>query len=169
MFTHLHVHTEYSLLDGLSRIDPLIDRAGELGMKSLAITDHGGLYGAIDFYQAAKKAGIKPIIGCEMYVAPGSRRDRLPNEKSPFHITVLAKDQRGYGNLVKLVTASHLEGFYYKPRVDREIFERHSEGLIVLSGCPSGEVPKLIYEGRMDEARALLSGTGKSSPTTTSS
>ena len=153
MFTHLHVHTEYSLLDGLSRIDPLIDRAGELGMKSLAITDHGGLYGAIDFYQAAKKAGIKPIIGCEMYVAPGSRHDRLPNEKSPFHITVLAKDLRGYGNLVKLVTASHLDGFYYKPRVDREIFERHSEGLIVLSGCPSGEVPKLIYEGRMDEAR----------------
>ena len=153
MFTHLHVHTEYSLLDGLSRIDPLVGRAAELGMGSLAITDHGGLYGAIDFYQAAKKAGIKPIIGCEMYVAPGSRHDRLPSDKTPFHITVLAKDLRGYGNLVKLVTASHLEGFYYKPRVDRDLFERYGEGLVVLSGCPSGEVPRLISEGRMDEAR----------------
>ena len=154
MFTHLHVHTEYSLLDGLSRINPLVERAGELGMDSLAITDHGGLYGAIDFYRTARAAGIKPIIGCEMYVAPGSRHGRDPTDKSPFHLTVLAKNRTGYLNLVKLVTASHLEGFYYKPRVDREVLERHSDGLTVLSGCPSGEVPKLLAQGRVGEAKA---------------
>ena len=154
MFTHLHVHTEYSLLDGLSRIDPLVSKAKELGMTSLAITDHGGLYGAIDFYRTAKAAGIKPIIGCEMYVAPGSRHDKRPEDKTPFHLTVLAKDLTGYGNLVKLVSASHLEGFYYKPRVDRELLERHHEGLIVLSGCPTGEVPRLINQERMQEAKA---------------
>ena len=154
MFTHLHVHTEYSLLDGLSRIEPLVARAKGLGMDSLAITDHGALYGAIEFYNAAKSAGIKPIIGCEMYVAPGSRHDKLAEDKSPHHATVLAKDLTGYRNLVKLVTASNLEGFYYKPRVDRELFERHHEGLIVLSGCPSGEVPRLISQGRIQEAKA---------------
>ena len=110
MFTHLHNHTEYSLLDGLSRLDPLVSRAKELNMSHLAITDHGGLYGAIDFYQTALKYEINPIIGCEMYVAPSSRHDKNPNEKKPFHLTVLAKNQTGYGNLVKLVTASQLEG-----------------------------------------------------------
>ena len=154
MFTHLHVHTEYSLLDGLSRLDPLVRRAVDLGMDSLAITDHGAVYGAIDFYRAAKDAGIKPIIGCEMYVAPGSRYGKGPEDKTPYHLTVLAKDGRGYQNLLKLVTRSQLEGFYYKPRVDRELLERYSEGLVVLSGCPSGEVPTLISSGRMDEARA---------------
>ena len=156
MFTHLHNHTEFSLLDGLSRVEQLVDRAKELGMSHLAITDHGGLYGAIDFYQAARAAGIAPIIGCEMYVAPGSRHDRNPNDKKPYHMTVLAKDQAGYGNLVKLVTASHLEGFYYYPRVDRDLLERHNEGLIVLSGCPGGEVPTLITQGRMDAAAAAV-------------
>ncbi len=154
MFTHLHVHTEYSLLDGLSRIDPLIKRARELGMDSLAITDHGGLYGAIDFYQTAKAANIKPIIGCEMYVALKSRHTKNPDEKSPNHMTVLAKDATGYRNLVKLVSLSHLEGFYHRPRVDRESLERYNEGLVVLSGCPSGEVPRLIAQGRMDDAKA---------------
>ena len=154
MFSHLHVHTEYSMLDGLSRLDPLVARAKELGMDSLAMTDHGGMYGAIDFYQIAKSEGIRPIIGCEMYVAPGSRHERNPNERSPYHMTVLAKNNTGYQNLAKLITMSHLEGFYYKPRVDREILERHHEGLIVMSGCPSGEVPTLITQGRMDEARA---------------
>ena len=153
MFTHLHVHTEYSLLDGLSRIEPLVRRAKELGMESLAITDHGVLYAAVDFYRIARDAGIKPIIGCEMYVAPGSRHSKVPGESNPYHITVLAKDVKGYGNLVKLATAAHLEGFYYKPRVDRELLERHHEGLIVLSGCPSGEVPQLIAQGRIDDAR----------------
>ena len=157
LFTHLHVHTEYSLLDGLSRIQPLVQRARALGMNSLAITDHGALYGAIDFYRAAEAAGIKPIIGCEMYVAPGDRRSRSPHHKTPYHLTVLAKDSTGYQNLVKLVTAAHLEGFYYKPRVDRELLERHHDGLVVLSGCPSGEVPGLVAQGQMDQARAAAS------------
>ena len=157
MFTHLHVHTEYSLLDGLSRIDPLVRKASELGMHSLAITDHGGLYGAVDFYQTAKNAGLRPIIGCEMYVAPGSRQDRSQAEKTPYHMTVLSKDMTGYRNLVKLVTTAHLEGFYYKPRIDRELLEKHHEGLIVLSGCPSGEVPSLLSQGRMEDAQTAAS------------
>ena len=123
-------------------------------MDSLGITDHGGLYGAIDFYRMALSEGVKPIIGCEMYVAPGSRHSRSPSEKTPFHATVLAKDNTGYANLVKLVSKAHLEGFYYKPRIDRELIESYKEGLIFLSGCPSGEVPSLIAQGRMDEARA---------------
>ena len=153
MFTHLHVHTEYSMLDGLSRLEDLVVRTKELGMDSLAITDHGGMYGAIDFYQIAKKHGIKPIIGCEMYVAPDSRHERNSNNKSPYHMTVLSQDERGYDNLVKLVSKANLEGFYYKPRIDREILEQHSEGLIVLSGCPSGEIPRAIIQGDMDKAR----------------
>ena len=157
MFTHLHTHTEYSMLDGLSRLEPLVRRTRELGMDSLAMTDHGGMYGAIDFYKLAKSEGVKPIIGCEMYVAPGSRHDRNPDERSPYHMTVLAKNYTGYQNLVKLVTRSHLEGFYYKPRVDREILEKFSDGLVVMSGCPSGEVPSLITQGRMDDARATAS------------
>ena len=142
------------MLDGLSRIGPLVRRATELEMDSLAITDHGGMYGAINFYRSAREAGIKPIIGCEMYVAPGSRLGRNPKDKSPYHLTVLAKDARGYRNLVKLVTKAHLEGFYYKPRVDRELLEEYRDGLVVLSGCPSGEVPVLITQGRMDDAKA---------------
>ena len=154
MFTHLHVHTEYSMLDGLSRITPLVQRAAELGMDSLAITDHGGMYGAIDFYREVKEVGVKPIIGCEMYVAPGSRHTKSPDQQSPYHLTVLAKSGTGYRNLVKLVSLAHLEGFYRRPRVDRELLEEYHEGLIVLSGCPSGEVPKLITQGRIDDARA---------------
>ncbi len=157
MFTHLHTHTEYSMLDGLSRLDPLVERTRELGMESLAITDHGGMYGAIDFYKLAKSKGVRPIIGCEMYVAPGSRHERNPDERTPFHMTVLARNFKGYQNLVKLVTLSHLEGFYYRPRVDREILEQYHEGLVVMSGCPSGEVPTLITQGRLDEARATAS------------
>ncbi|MCH8205921.1 MAG: DNA polymerase III subunit alpha, partial [Chloroflexi bacterium] len=154
MFTHLHVHTEYSMLDGLSRVDRLVRRAVDLGMDSLAITDHGGMYGAIDFYRAASDAGIRPIIGCEMYVAQESRHGRSPRDKSPHHLTVLSKDARGYQNLLKLVSKAHLEGFYYRPRVDRELLEKHHEGLIVLSGCASAEVPGLIAQGRMEEAKA---------------
>lgn len=157
MFTHLHVHTEYSMLDGLSRLEDLVRQTKALGMDSLAITDHGGMYGAIDFYQIAKKHGVKPIIGCEMYVAPGSRRERGSDNKSPYHMTVLSQNARGYDNLVKLVTKSNLEGFYYKPRIDREILQQHSEGLIILSGCPSGEIPKAITRGDMDAARAAAS------------
>ena len=151
MFTHLHVHTEYSMLDGLAKLEPLVARAKELNMNALAITDHGGMYGAIDFYRLAKKSEIKPIIGAEMYVATGSRFDRNPSDKI-HHLTVLSKNEIGYRNLVKLVTASNLEGYYKRPRVDRQILEKYSEGLVVLSGCPSGEVPWLIAQGREDEA-----------------
>ncbi len=141
------------MLDGLSRLEPLVHRATELGMHSLAITDHGGMYGAIDFYRLSRSAGLRPIIGCEMYVAPGSRHSKTPADKSPYHMTVLAKNDRGYRNLVKLVSKAHLEGFYYKPRVDRELLQEYHEGLVVLSGCPSGEVPTLVTQGRMDEAK----------------
>ena len=156
MFTHLHTHTEYSMLDGLSRLEPLVQRCKDLGMDSLAVTDHGGLYGAIDFYQTATAAGIKPIIGCELYVALHSRFDRTPADKDRYHLTVLAKNNVGYRNLVKLVTLANLEGYYYKPRVDRDLLERYSDGLIVLSGCPSGEVSKLISDGRMDDAKKTI-------------
>ena len=139
------------MLDGLAKLEPLVDRAKSLNMKALAITDHGGLYGAIDFYQLAKKAEIKPIIGAEMYVASGSRFDRNPTDKI-HHLTVLSKNEVGYRNLVKLVTTANLEGYYKKPRVDREILEKYSDGLVVLSGCPSGEVPWLIAQGRHEEA-----------------
>ena len=153
MFTHLHVHTEYSLLDGLSRIRPLLERAKALGMGSLAITDHGSMYGAIEFYTAAREIGIKPIIGCELYVAPESRHSKAQGDKSPYHLTVLAKDFQGYQNLVQLVTKAHVEGFYYKPRVDKELLEQHHQGLVVLSGCLNGEIPRLINQGQLQEAR----------------
>jgi len=154
-FAHLHVHTEYSLLDGMCRIPQLIVRTKELGMDSLAITDHGAMYGVIDFYVAAKEAGIKPIIGCEVYVAETDCRSREPAHKSPYHLTLLAKNEKGYRNLLQLVTKSHLEGFYYKPRVDKELLKLHHDGLIALSGCAHGELARLVLEGRNDElARA---------------
>ena len=153
MFTHLHVHTEYSLLDGLSSISGLVERAKEQGMTAMGITDHGGMYGVVDFYSACKEAGIKPIIGCELYVASGSREERRPNEKTPFHLTVLAQNDQGYKNLMRLVTTSHLDGFYYKPRVDHQVLEQYSEGLVVLSGCPSAELSRAIIDG--DEAHAM--------------
>ncbi len=156
-FTHLHVHTEYSLLDGMCRIPQLVARTKELGMDSLAITDHGAMYGAIDFYVAAKEAGIKPIIGCEVYVAQSDRHSRGPTHKDPYHLTLLAKNEKGYHNLIQLVTKSHLEGFYYKPRVDKELLNLHRNGIIALSGCARGEVPRLIQEGQSDKAaRAAL-------------
>jgi DNA polymerase-3 subunit alpha len=150
-FAHLHVHTEYSLLDGMCRIPQLIARAKELGMDSLAITDHGAMYGVIDFYVAAKEAGIKPIIGCEVYVAETDCRSREPAHKTPYHLTLLAKTEQGYRNLLQLVTKSHLEGFYYKPRVDKELLKLHHEGLIALSGCAHGELARLILDGRNDD------------------
>src|SRR3990172_5912144 len=155
MFTHLHLHTEYSLLDGLSRIPQLLDRVKELGQESCAITDHGALYGAIDFYEEARKRGIKPIIGVEAYVAQGSRRSRDPRDKSSYHLTLLARDERGYRNLLQLVTKANLEGYYYKPRMDRELLEAHGAGLIALSGCNSSEMHRLLMDGRRDDAVAL--------------
>jgi DNA polymerase-3 subunit alpha len=153
MFSHLHVHTEYSLLDGMCRIPHLVERAGELGMDSLAITDHGVMYGAIEFYLAAREAGIKPIIGCEAYLTAGSRLSRNASDKSNYHIVLLAKNQEGYHNLIQLITRAHLEGFYYRPRVDKELLQEHHEGLIALSACLVGEVPRLILEGRQQEAK----------------
>ena len=156
-FTHLHVHTEYSLLDGVSRIDALLDRAKELGMDALAITDHGVLYGAIDFYLAAKERGIKPIIGCEVYIAQDSRFDRKGrSEKKDYHLLLLAKNIEGYFNLIKLVTAGHLEGFYYRPRIDKELLEAHSAGLVSTTGCMAAEVPQLVSAGDIAGARRTI-------------
>lgn len=156
-FTHLHTHTHYSLLDGLSKIDELISHAKELGMKSVAITDHGVLYGAIEFYQKAKKAGIKPIIGCEMYIVDDmkSRAAISSDEKRYHHLILLAKNDTGYKNLIKLVTTAHLEGFYYKPRIDRDLLRQHSGGLICLSGCLGGEVSQALLGNNYDKAKKL--------------
>jgi DNA polymerase III subunit alpha len=152
-FTHLHVHSHYSLLDGLAKIDELLERAQEFGMDSLAITDHGVLYGAIEFYEKAKKKGIKPIIGCEMYIAPNGRKNKRPKiDDTRHHLILLSKNEKGYKNLMKLVTIAHLEGFYYKPRIDKEILREYSEGLIGLSACIEGEVPSMVLSGKMDEA-----------------
>lgn len=152
-FTHLHVHSHYSLLDGLAKIDELIKRAKELNMDSLALTDHGVLYGAIEFYKKAKKAGIKPIIGAELYIAPEGLHLKRPNiDKKRWHLVVLAKNKIGYQNLIQLVTKAHLEGFYYKPRVDKELLKKHSDGLIAMSACFQGEIPKAILAGNIKTA-----------------
>jgi len=153
MFAHLHVHTEYSLLDGMCRIPQLLSRAKDLGMDSLAITDHGVMYGAIEFYEAAREAGIKPIIGCEVYVAQDSRLNRDAAGKNNYHLVLLARNHTGYQNLIQLVTKAHLEGFYYKPRVDRELLGKYHQGLIALSACIGGEVPQLLLNGRQKEAQ----------------
>lgn len=136
-FTHLHVHTEYSLLDGSGKIGEMAAQAKALGMNSLAITDHGAMYGVVDFYKAARKEGIKPIIGCEIYVTNGSRFDRETGQGDDryYHLVLLAENNVGYANLMKIVSIGFTEGFYYKPRVDYEILEKYSEGLIALSAC----------------------------------
>ena len=158
-FVHLHLHTEYSLLDGACRLDRLMDKAHELKFPALAITDHGVLYGAVDFYKAARDKGIKPIIGCEIYVAPGSRFEKKSanNGRDVYHhLVLLAKDEVGYKNLVKLATAAQLEGYYYKPRIDKELLAAHKEGLIALSGCLASEIPELILKDQPAKARAAL-------------
>ncbi|MFB0558982.1 MAG: DNA polymerase III subunit alpha [Dehalococcoidales bacterium] len=157
MFTHLHIHTEYSLLDGMCRIPQLVSRAKELGMDSLAITDHGAMYGVIEFYLAAKEAGIKPIIGCEVYIAPNSRSSRDAGDKNHYHLILLAKNQTGYHNLIQLTTKANLEGFYYKPRADKELLQQYHQGLVALSACVSGEVSRLVLEGRLQEAKQAAS------------
>jgi DNA polymerase-3 subunit alpha len=153
MFTHLHVHTEYSLLDGMCRIEKLVQKAQELGMDSLAITDHGVMYGAIEFYRTARENGIKPIIGCEIYIAPGSRLSRTAADKNNYHLILLVKNRTGYQNLIQLVTKAHLEGFYYRPRVDKELLEQYHEGLIALSACLAGEISQLVLSRRYDDAK----------------
>ena len=155
-FVHLHLHTEYSLLDGCCRIEKLMDTVLEAGQKAVALTDHGVMYGAIDFYKAAKKKGIKPIIGCEVYVAPKSRFDKQKYEGGDYsHLVLLCENNKGYENLIKLVSAGFTEGFYSRPRVDRELLAKHSEGLIALSACLAGEIPRALMKNDYDEAREI--------------
>jgi len=157
-FVHLHVHTEYSLLDGSGRIDSLVAKAAQLGMPAVAITDHGTMYGVVDFYKAAKKCGIKPIIGCEVYVAPRSRFERNAVEgESYYHLILLAENDQGYRNLVELVSRANLEGFYYKPRIDFELLKEYHEGLICLSACIAGEIPARLLKGDHEGAEKILS------------
>ncbi|MSU28229.1 MAG: PHP domain-containing protein, partial [Pedosphaera sp.] len=158
-FVHLHLHTEYSLLDGACRLDKLAERAKKLNFGSMAITDHGVLYGAVDFYKTVRDKGIKPILGCEVYVAHGDRRERKAGSgggggKEVYqHLLLLAKDEDGYRNLVQLVTKAHLEGFYYKPRVDKELLTQHHEGLIALSGCLASEICQHLIHDQVEKAR----------------
>ncbi len=155
-FVHLHLHTEFSLLDGLGRINDLVSEASAHGFEALAITDHGALYGAVAFYQACKAKGIKPIIGVEAYVARRSMTDREGKaDAQPFHLVLLARDWTGYQNLCRIITAAHLDGYYYKPRLDRELLARHSEGLIGLSACLGGEVAKALEVDDWDLARRV--------------
>lgn len=153
-FTHLHVHSHYSLLDGLAKIDDLVLKTKELGMGSLALTDHGTLYGAVEFFQKAKKTGIKPIIGCEMYVASGDMNNKTntPDNKR-YHLTILIKNKIGYKNLVQLITKAHLEGFYYKPRIDKNLLRQHADGLICLSGCRNSEISQFLATNQIEKAK----------------
>ncbi len=152
-FVHLHVHSEFSLLDGANRIKDLPVRAKELGMDSIAITDHGVMFGVIDFYKACKANGIKPIIGCEVYVAPRTRFDKEPNIDNKYnHLILLAKNNEGYKNLSKLVSLGFTDGYYYKPRIDKEILEKYHEGLICCSACLAGEVAQAVLNDNMEKA-----------------
>ena len=156
-FVHLHTHTEYSLLDGSNKIKECVARVKALGMTAAAITDHGVMYGVIDFYKEAKKQGINPILGCEIYVAPGSRFDREPSHGDDryYHLVLLAENNQGYQNLMKIVSIGFVDGYYYKPRVDRETLEKYHEGIIALSACLAGEVPKYLARGMYEEAKEI--------------
>ena len=154
-FVHLHVHTEYSLLDGACRIDGLMERVKELGQEAVAITDHGVMYGVIDFYKAAKAAGIRPIIGCEVYVAPRTMADRVHGiDNESYHLVLLCKDMEGYANLSALVSEGFLHGFYGKPRVDLQLLRQHAKGLIALSACLAGAIPQRLMDDDFDAAKA---------------
>lgn len=159
-FVHLHLHTSYSMLDGACRVDDVVQAIRDFGMPAAAITDHGVMYGVIDFYQKCRAAGIKPIIGCEMYLTPGSRFDRKGGQGRNYHLGLLARDETGYHNLCRLTTAAHLEGFYYKPRIDRNLLAEHSTGLIGLSGCLKGEIAAHLVAGEMDRAVRLAGEYG---------
>ncbi|NJN64652.1 MAG: PHP domain-containing protein [Acidobacteria bacterium] len=159
-FVHLHNHTEYSLLDGAQKISQLVRRAKELEMPAVAMTDHGNLFGAIKFYKEAKKEGVKPIIGCEAYLAPGTRFDKSPNQgphaRPYYHLILLAENIVGFKNLMKLASAAYTEGFYYRPRIDKELLRAHSSGLICMTACLSGEIPThLRRDDPEGAARAL--------------
>jgi len=155
-FTHLHLHTEYSLLDGACRIPELVQTAKDMGFESIAITDHGAMYGVIDFYRECRKQGIKPIIGCEVYVAQRTMRDCDPVlDRDQYHLILLAENNTGYSNLVKIVSKASLEGFYYKPRVDHELLREYHEGLIALSACVAGEIPSRLSYGDYKGAKEI--------------
>ncbi|MDY6864128.1 MAG: PHP domain-containing protein, partial [Thermodesulfobacteriota bacterium] len=153
-FVHLHIHTEYSLLDGAIRIDDLMKKAKEYNIPALAITDHGNMFGVIEFYRKARDSGIKPIIGCEVYVAPESRFKKGTQgiKDSSYHLILLAENSTGYKNLIKLVSSGYLEGFYYRPRIDKELLRNYGKGLIALSSCMHGEIPSLILNGQEKKA-----------------
>ena len=151
-FVHLHNHSDFSLLDGAASVKKLVAKAKELGMSHLALTDHGNMFGAIAFYKSAKAAGIRPIIGCEVYIYPPSRFEQKADERY-YHMILLAKNNTGYKNLIKLVSAGYLEGFYYRPRIDDQILEQYHEGLICSSACIAGEIPRLILAGEREKAK----------------
>ena len=153
-FVHLHVHSEYSLLDGAARLEELVAKAAASGMTSLALTDHGVMYGTIPFYKLCKARGIKPIVGCEVYFTANSRKERGSRKDQPiYHLILLAKNETGYRNLMKLCSIGHLEGFHYKPRIDREVLEKYHEGIICLSACLGGEIPQHLLHGSYEEAK----------------
>ncbi|MCF0142723.1 MAG: PHP domain-containing protein, partial [Parasporobacterium sp.] len=154
-FTHLHVHTAFSLLDGSGKVGEMAARVKELGMEACAITDHGSMYGVIDFYRACRNQGIKPIIGCEIYVTNGSMYDREVGQGDDryYHLVLLAENNKGYENLMKIVSLGFIDGFYYKPRVDYAVLEKYSEGLIALSACLAGIIPRFLMRGMFEEAR----------------
>lgn len=154
-FTHLHVHTSYSLLDGSARIDELMKKVKELNMDSIAITDHGSMFGTVEFYKQAIKNGIKPILGCEIYVTKKNYKDKENKERDQFHLILLAENQQGYLNLMKIVSEGYVNGFYYKPRVDKELLERYSEGIIALSACLGGEVQKHLLYNEYELAKEI--------------
>jgi DNA polymerase-3 subunit alpha len=155
-FVHLHVHTEFSLLDGAIRINRMLKKAASLGMESVAITDHGNMFGSVEFFSQAIKAGIQPIIGCEAYIAPNSRKDKSPSgdgQPNAYHLVLLVMDETGYRNLSRLVTLGNLEGFYYHPRIDMEILRKYNAGLIAFSACLKGHVPYYLRIGRLEDAK----------------
>src|SRR3989338_6403146 len=155
-FVHLHTHSHYSLLDGLPKIAELVSRAKEFGCSSLALTDHGVMYGALEFYQECKKQGIKPIIGMEAYMALGEKEEKRAGvDKDYHHLTLLAKNEEGYKNLIQLTTIAHLEGFYYKPRIDRKLLRAYGKGLIALSGCLRGEIARAFLADQYEEAKRV--------------
>src|SRR6266508_2485439 len=157
-FVHLHTHSEFSLLDGAARLDDLCSGAAAMGMPAIALTDHGAMFGALSFYEAAREAGIKPILGVEAYVAPRSRFDRIPGdeEEKYRHLTILARNEEGYRNLLRLVTDAHLEGFYHRPRIDKELLAERSAGLIGLSGCLASETARLLLSGQQAKAKEVV-------------
>ena len=156
-FAHLHVHTEYSLLDGARRIKELVRRTKELGMDSVAMTDHGVMYGAVRFYKEAKAQGIHPVIGCEVYLAPRMRQERAEVDgQRYYHLILLAENELGYRNLVQLVSLANIEGYYYKPRIDKELLRRYHEGIIALSACVAGEIPQAILRGNIEQADEIV-------------